>query len=324
MIVSPMKPNVYLPEKIAKAGLDLLSSECELIGPWTGGSEPVADMLASADGVIVRLVRIGEPEFAAAPRLKVVAKHGVGLDAIDVAAATARKIQVVFTPDANANSVAEHAVMLMLALAKRIVPAARMIGEGRFGERNRHEGIELAGRTLGVIGLGRIGSRVAEIARNGFGMEVLGYDPFLPAEALRPAVRRVASLDELLEAADVISLHVPLTAETNKLFGASTLARLKPGCLIINTSRGAVIDELALAAALAAGTVAGAALDVFEKEPLPADHPLCKEPNALLTPHISSNTAESLDRMAIDAAQGVLDVLGGRRPKYLVNSDALA
>jgi D-3-phosphoglycerate dehydrogenase len=318
-----MKPCVYLPEKIATAGLDLLRSECELLGPWTGGTEPVAEMLARADGVIVRLVRIGEPEFAAAPRLKVVAKHGVGLDAIDVATATARKIQVVFTPEANANSVAEHALTLMLALAKRIVPAARMIGEGRFADRNRHEGIELAGRTLGVIGLGRIGARVAEIARNGFGMEVLGYDPFLPAEALRPAVRRVALLDELLAKADVISLHVPLTAETNKLFDASTLARLKPGCIIINTSRGAVIDEPALAAALEAGTIAGAGLDVFEKEPLPADHPLCTAPNALLTPHISSNTAESLDRMAVDAAQGVLDVLAGRRPKYLVNPDAL-
>jgi D-3-phosphoglycerate dehydrogenase / 2-oxoglutarate reductase len=318
-----MKPRIYLPEKIANAGLDLLSTECELLGPWTGSAAPVADMLAEADAMIVRLHRIGEPEFAAAPRLKVVAKHGVGLDAIDVTAATARGIQVVFTPEANANSVAEHAITLMLALAKQIVPASRMIPEGRFADRNRHEGIELAGRTLGVVGLGRIGARVAAIAAQGFGMDVLGYDPFLPADAAPAGVNRVAALDDLLARSDFLSLHVPLTTETNRLLNASTLARLKPGCRIINTSRGAVIDDLALVEALTAGTVAGAGLDVFEKEPLPADHPLCNAPNILLTPHISSNTAESLDRMAIDAAQGVLEVLAGRRPKHLVNPEVL-
>jgi D-3-phosphoglycerate dehydrogenase len=319
-----MKPCVFLPEKIAAAGLELLAAECELMGPWMGSDLPEPEMLARADGVVVRLHRMGEAEFAAAPRLKVVAKHGVGLDAIDVGAATRRNIQVVFTPQANANAVAEHAIAMMLALAKQIVPASRLIGEGRFAERNRHEGVELAGRTLGVIGLGRIGYRVAEIARNGFGMAVVGYDPFLPADAPRPAVERVGSLDALLARSDFLSLHVPLSGDTNRMLDASTLARLKPGCRIVNTSRGAVIDEIALVEALKSGAVGGVALDVFEKEPLPADHPLCGAPNTLLTPHISANTAESLERMAIDAAQGVLDVLAGRRPKYLVNPETLA
>lgn len=314
-----MKPCVYLPEKIAEAGLDLLRAECEMAGPWTGSAESAADMLARADGVIVRLHCVGEAEIAAAPRLKVIAKHGVGLDTIDVKAATARQVKVVFTPEANANSVAEHAISLMLALAKRIVPAARMIAEGHFADRSRHEGIELAGRTLGVVGLGRIGSRVAAIAANGFGMEVIGFDPFLPADTKRTSVQRVASFDDLLAKADFISLHVPLTADTNRMLDAKSLARLKPGCRIINTSRGAAIDEAALIAALEAGTAAGAALDVFETEPVPADHPLCRAPNIVLTPHISSSTVESLDRMAVDAAQGVLDVLAGRQPKYLVN-----
>jgi D-3-phosphoglycerate dehydrogenase len=319
-----MKPRVYLPEKIAAAGMDLLARQCELVGPWNGSAGSPAEWLASADGIVVRLHRIGEADFVAAPRLKVVAKHGVGLDAIDVAAATARKVQVVFTPEANANSVAEHAITLMLGLAKNIVSASRMIPEGHFADRNRHEGVELAGRTLGVIGLGRIGARVAAIARYGFGMEVLGYDPMLPHDIERPGVDRVPSVDELTARADFISLHVPLTADTNRMFDAARLKRLKPGCRIVNTSRGAVIDEIALAAALADGTVAGAALDVFEKEPMPADHPLVRAPNVLLTPHISSNTVESLDRMALHAAQGVLDVLAGRRPKYLVNPEALA
>lgn len=314
-----MKPRVYLPERIAEAGLDILKGECELLGPWTGSPEPTADMLAKADGVIVRLHRIGEREINAAPRLKVIAKHGAGLDTIDVKAATARQIKVVFTPEANANSVAEHAVSLMLALAKWIVPAARMIAEGHFADRLRHEGIELAGRTLGVVGLGRIGSRVAAIAASGFDIEVIGFDPFLPADTARPSVRRVDSFDELLAKADFISLHVPLTADTNRMLDAKSLPRLKPGCRIVNTSRGAVLDEAALVAALEAGTVAGAALDVFEKEPVPADHPLCRAPNVVLTPHISSSTVESLDRMAVDAAQGVLDVLAGRQPRYLIN-----
>jgi D-3-phosphoglycerate dehydrogenase len=319
-----MKPRVFLREKIASAGLDLLGSACEVIGPWKDGIEPASEMLATADAVIVRPHKIGEAEFAAASRLKVVAKHGVGLDAIDVPAATARKIAVVFTPEANSNAVAEHTIALMLALARQIAPVSRAIGEDRFADRSRYEGVEVAGRTLGVIGLGRIGSRVAEIARNGFGMEVIGYDPFLPADALRPAAQRVGSLDALLAKADFLSLHVPLSAETLHIIDAASLARLKPGCRIVNTSRGAVIDEAALVEALETGAVAGAALDVFEKEPLPADHPLCSAPNTLLTPHISSSTAEALERMALDAARGVIDVLGGRRPRYLVNPEALS
>jgi D-3-phosphoglycerate dehydrogenase len=318
-----VKPLVFVPEQIASAGIDVLRAECDVLAPWMTGRTAEAAMLKDADAVIVRLFKIGEAELDRAPTLKVVAKHGAGVDNIDVAVATRRKLPVLFTPEANANAVAEHTTALMLALAREIAPAARAVIDGRFNARGEFQGVELAGKTLGVVGLGRIGSRVAEIAASGFGMRVIAYDPLLPAGISRPPVRLVDSLDALLGEADFLSLHVPLSQKTRHLIDEKALARMKPGCRIVNTSRGAVIDEAALVEALEAGVVAGAALDVFEVEPLTADHPLCRAQNTLLTPHISSSTGEALRRMATDAAEGVLDVLRGRKPKFLVNPEVL-
>ena len=206
------------------------------------------------------------------------------------------------------NAVAEHALTLMLSLARQVFPSSQALREGRFKDRAKFQGVELAGKTLGVLGLGRIGLRVAEMARDGLAMKVLAYDQFVEESDFELA----PSLDVVLRAADFLTLHLPLTEETRHLLDGERLQMLKPGCRIINTSRGAVIDERALVEALQVGRVSGAALDVFEDEPLQADHPLCRAPNTLLTPHISSSTAESLDRMACDAAQGVLDVLPGK------------
>jgi D-3-phosphoglycerate dehydrogenase len=278
-------------------------------------------MLEVADGVIVRLFKIGQAELDSAVRLKVIAKHGVGLDNIAVDLALARGLCVLNTPTANTNAVAEHTVALMLALARQIVPAAVATKEGRFVDRVRFQGIEACGSTLGIVGFGRTGSRVAEIAK-GLGMRVIAYDPLLSTKSFVPHVKRMLKLDELLREADFLTFHVPLMPETHHLLDSKRLARLKTSCRIVNTSRGAVIDEQALVQALEAGAVAGAALDVFEVEPLSADHPLCRAPNALLTPHISSSTKESLEKMAVDAAQGVLDVLAGRRPEHPVSPGA--
>jgi D-3-phosphoglycerate dehydrogenase len=299
-----VKPTVFIPEKIAESGTVLLRTQCEII----------TDRLQDADAVIVRLFKITANQLAECKQLKVIAKHGVGVDNIDVAAATARRIPVVFTPAANANAVAEHTLTLLLALARNLYPASAAL---RAGQWTKTEGVELAGKTLGVIGLGRIGRRVAEIARDGLAMEVLAYDPFV-SESKFPLA---ASLDALLRASDFLTLHLPLMPETNHLLNTDRLRLCKPTCRIVNTSRGAVIDEPALADTLKEGRIAGAALDVFEQEPLPAGHPFLATPNLLLTPHISSSTKESLDRMARDAAQGVLDVLGGKRPQWVVNPD---
>ncbi len=322
-----MKPVVFIPESIAAAGIDLLAPHCECITPWRNatppGPEQLREMLTGADAVIVRLFKVGDADLQRCPKLKVIGKHGVGVDNIDCKAAAARGVRVIFTPAANANAVAEHAVTLMLALARQIGPASRAIAEGAFNQRSRFEGVELAGKTLAVLGLGRIGSRVAEIAATGLAMKVLGYDPLLPPDRYTGPARFPTALDDIFPQADFISLHVPLTPQTKHLLNAASLARCKPACRIVNTSRGAVIDEAALAAALEKGVIAGAALDVFEVEPVPADHPLCRVPNLLLTPHISSSTRESLERMSRDAAQGVLDVLQGRPPKHPVNPEAL-
>jgi len=303
-----MRPIVFVPEPISASGMDLLKTDCDIVAPWQEGHDLGPAQMKS---VLHGLSRA----------LKVIGKHGVGVDNIDCAAATQRRIPVVYTPTANANAVAEHAVALMLALARDIYPASAALREGLFGKK-RFEGVELAGKVLGVVGLGRIGARVAEMAKFGFGMDVRGYDPFLTAETYSGPATLTDSVDELLAQSDFVTLHLPLTPETKHLINAQRLATMKPACRIINTSRGAVIDEAALAAALHDKTIAGAALDVFESEPLPADHPLCLAPNALLTPHISSSTRESLDRMAAQSALGVLDVLQGRQPQYLVNPEA--
>ena len=322
-----MKPIVFVPEPIAACGMALLEESCDCTAPWADGRVPTdaeaREMLRGADAVIVRLFEIGAADLELCPRLQVIAKHGVGVDNIDCDAATARGIPVVFTPKANANSVAEHTIGLMLALARNVVPASVALRDGRFADRSQFIGVELAGRTLGIVGLGRIGSRVAEIAAAGLAMKVCGYDPYVAPGAYSGPAERLASLDELLAAADFLTLHVGLTAETRHLIDDRRLARLKAGCRVLNTSRGAVIDERALVRALEQGRIAGAALDVFEEEPIAADHPLCRAPNVLLTPHIASSSRESMDRMATDCAQGVLDVLQGREPADVVNPDVV-
>ncbi len=322
-----MKPIVFVPEPIAACGMALLEESCDCTAPWADGRVPTdteaREMLRGADAVIVRLFEIGAADLEHCPRLKVIAKHGVGVDNIDCDAATARGIPVVFTPKANANSVAEHTVGLMLALARNVVPASVALRDGRFADRSQFIGVELAGRTLGIVGLGRIGSRVAEIASAGLAMTVCGYDPYVAPGAYSGPAERVESLDELLAAADFLTLHVGLTAETRHLLDDRRIARLKPDCRVLNTSRGAVIDEHALIRALEEGRIAGAALDVFEEEPIAADQPLCRAPNVLLTPHIASSSRESMDRMATDCALGVLDVLNGRTPADVANPEVV-
>lgn len=313
-----MKPVVFVPEPIAQCGLDLLQSHCDCLTPWRDGVEANRSSLYDADAVIVRLFTVGREDFDASKRLKVVAKHGVGVDNIDVAAATAAGVPVVSTPRANANAVAEHTLTLLLAMARNIAPASTAIDEGRFNDRGLFQGVELEGKTLGIIGLGNVGQRVARMAALGLQMSVIAYDPFFPGDGdPGPAVLE-ESLEVLLGAADFITIHVSLTPETRHLINERSLTLLKTDCRIVNTSRGAVIDEAALANALTEQRLAGAALDVFEEEPIPADHPLIHAPNALLTPHIASSTRESLDRMSLQAAQGVLDVLNGRAPEFPV------
>lgn len=316
------RPAVLITEPIGAPGLRILEDACTCIAPWRGGSAPVdaerlRARLGAVDAVIVRLFEVRDEELAAAPRLKVVAKHGAGLDNIDCAAAARRGVPVIYTPGANSNAVAEHTLGLLLAQARNTSRADATLRAAQPYQREQFLGIEVSGKTLGVVGLGRIGARVARKAA-GLEMRVLAYDPYVDRSAYPGPARFVDSLEQLLTAADFVTLHVPLTGATKRMIDAAALARLKPGARLVNTSRGEVIDETALAAALRAGTLAGAALDVFAEEPLAAGHPLTRTPNTLLTPHLSGLTAEAMAAVSVQVAQGVIDVLQGRVPQDLL------
>ena len=291
--------------------------------PWqeSGESRPSARDLETADAVIIRIFSVGLAELESAPRLKVIAKHGVGLDNVDIAAATARGIPVVFTPGSNANAVAEHTLALMLALTRQIVPADRAVRDGWVAERSQFMGIELEAKTLGIIGLGRIGKRVALKAGLGLGMRVLAYDPFVDRTDYPGPATLLESAEAVFRQADFLTLHVPLTSQTKNFVDASRLKLLRPESRLINTSRGAVVDETALAKALRDGQLRGAAIDVFATEPLASDSVLLTAPNLVLTPHIAGQSTTAMQASSLMAAQGVLDVLANRRPTHLANPE---
>ena len=265
--------------------------------------------LASAAGLIVRsTTTVDAGMMSRASGLQVIGRAGVGVDNIDLAAASKRGIAVFNSPGGNTNAAAELTMALMLALARRLPEADRSIREGRW-DRARLTGIELKGRTLGLVGAGRIGGEVARRCQ-AFGMEVLVYDPYLTEERAEQLGVRLVSLDHVVENADVISCHVPLTDETRGLIDSSLLSRMKDRVLVINASRGGVIDEAALAKALHDGTVAGAALDVYEREPLSPESPLRNAPNLVLTPHLGASTEEAQVGVATEVAGYMRTALG--------------
>ena len=296
------------------------------VPPYSSG-DGLLDAVREADpvGIISRMGRIDATVLDAAPSLRVISKHGVGVDNIDTAEAARRGIPVLVATGANAVSVAEHAIALMLAVAKRLLPLDRGLREGRW-EKPGFKGRELAGSTLGLVAFGAIARQTARFAR-AFGMDVVAYDPFCADEAFaEEEVTRIDDLDRLLAMSDVISLHSPLTPETRDLIDARRLALMKADAIIVNTARGGLIDEAALAAALAEGRIGGAGLDTFAQEPPPADHPFWAEPRLVMTPHIGGVTVAANARVGTEAAQGIIDLLAGRQvpAPRIINRAALA
>ncbi len=257
-----------------------------------------------------------------APGLKVVGRAGVGVDNIDVAAASERGVAVMNAPGGNTISAAELTMALLLAVARRVTVADRSIRQGRW-ERSSLQGVELRGKTLGVIGAGRIGWEVAKRCR-AFGMDVVVYDPYLPADRVDELHPHLVSLDSLIENSDVITLHVPLNAETRGLIGESTLGRMKKGAFVLNVSRGGVVDETALAKALNNGRIAGAGLDVYEHEPLSPDSPLLDAPNLVLTPHLGASTKEAQIQVALEVARSMRTALAQGDLSAAINASDLA
>jgi D-3-phosphoglycerate dehydrogenase len=304
-----VKHKVVLADRIDPAGVQLLQEEPEIeVVEAFRDKRDLPAALRDAHALVVRSeTKVTRELLEAAPELKVVARAGIGVDNIDVEAATWRGIAVLNAPSANTVSAAEHAMGLLLALVRRIPWADRSMRYGEW-DRQRFLGIELRGKTLGIVGLGRIGAHVAILAR-GFGMRLLAHDPHITEARARELGAELVSLEELLARADVVTLHLPLTSETRNLLDAKRLALMKPTAVLINAARGGLVDERALLEALETGKLAGAGLDVFETEPLPADSPLRRAERVILTPHLAGSTVEAQERVGIEICRAVKDAL---------------
>jgi D-3-phosphoglycerate dehydrogenase len=319
-------PHLLIAGKLHPSGLEILTSNPGVTFDYVEEvSEPsYAGLIDKADGLVLRTQPLSAATLARASRLRIVSRHGVGYDAVDLPALNARGIALAVVGDVNSVSVAEHAMMMLLACAKRAVAADRAVRDpARWGWRNRLETSEISGRHLLILGYGRIGRHLARMAR-GFGMEVKAFDPYLETQGW-PAgdAGPVRSLPEGLAWADAVSVHVP-KAE-HPILAADELALLRPGAIIINTARGGVVDETALVEALRAGHVAAAGLDVFDDEPPAPDHPLLAFDQVLLSPHIAGLTINAAERMAIASVRNAIAYLEGRlEPDFLINKDVLA
>jgi D-3-phosphoglycerate dehydrogenase len=313
--------NVLVPEQIDPSGPESIADFATCTGMDEYDSVDAAlDDIARYDAVIVRVAPLDAGVIERADRLKVVAKHGAGLDNVDIEAASERGIVVCNTPGANARSVAEHAVALLFAVRRDLRGADRHVRSGAW-DRSAFVGHELTGDTLGLFGFGAIAREMSDLA-HGMGQHVLAYDPYVPDDEVPMRVRRIHELETLFAEADAVSIHAPLTPETRHAVSTDELAALGPEGVLINTSRGPVVDEAALLDALETGLLGGAGLDTFEEEPPGADHPLYSRDDVVLTPHVGGVTNEALARMSTRAAANVRTVYEGDLPKSTVNHAA--
>ena len=303
---------IVVTEQIDPVGVALLRSaghEVTELDRKGGAAVEPADV-RDADALLVRIVEVTRELIESCPDLKIISKHGVGVDNIDLEAAREHGVAVTITPGANSTSVAEHAFALLLALAKNLPEVCGKYREIGFAAKNCAPGVEITGKTLGVIGCGRIGSRVARMAHGGFGMRVLAYDPYVTGAP--EGVELVADRDRVFAESDFVTLHPVLNKETEGCVGARELALMKPGAILINCGRGPLVDEGALIEALQSGRLGGAGLDVTVREPCPPDSPLFRMPNVLLTPHYAPTTREAAVAVSRLAAQNVVDFFENR------------
>jgi len=317
---------ILVVEPVAQPGLDLLSGAHDTQLGLGMARDELLGMLAEGggwDALVVRSQTRVDAELlaAAAPRLSVVGVASVGIDRIDLEAATRAGVMIVNAPTGNTIAAAEHTVAMMLALLRQLPSANASMQAGEW-ERSRYTGRELRGKTLGIIGLGKIGKAVARRAI-GFEMRILASDPYLTEDQASEVGARLVGMAELLHRSDVITVHTPLTAQTRGLLGRAQLEATKPGAFVLNVARGGIVDEEALADSLRSGQLAGAAVDVFAVEPMTPDNPLRGAPNVVLTPHLGASTAEAQDRVGLEMAEQVLMALSGVTPPYAVNAPSV-
>jgi D-3-phosphoglycerate dehydrogenase / 2-oxoglutarate reductase len=300
---------------LAEVGAKLLIAQ-------TGSEEELLALVSEAEGILTCFKKVSAEVIRAGKKLQVVGRYGIGVDNIAVDEATRLGIPVTNVPAYCLDEVAEHVLALLLASARKVSAFNTAVHGGNWSLRTGTPIYRVRGRTLGIIGFGKIGQTLAEKAR-GLGLRILAYDPYLNDEAVKRSDAMPVSLDTLLEQADFVSLHTPLTPETRGLLNLDRLRRMKPTAFVINTARGGLIVTDALVQALQEGWIAGAALDVFDPEPLPADHPLLALPNVIATPHVAFYSEESVRELEVQAASNVAAVLSGRRPASVVNPQVL-
>lgn len=321
--------SIYISDPIHPDVLGALSGVGRLHLGYGPTSVRYQDVCDDVEAVMLRGETFTADMIARSPKLKIIARHGVGSDNVDIPAATEHGVWVTVTPGQNSQAVAEHVFALTLALARKVVPAARATRTGQWAQaKERLVGTELSGKTLGLFGLGSIGARVARIA-HGFGMDVIVADPYVDADQVAAVGGRKVDFDELIAGADVLSLHVPLTPATRHVIDATTIARMRPGALLINTARGGLVDEAALVEALHADHLGGAALDVLEAESIdmknPLQHntiPLQVDDNIIVTPHVAGQTHDSLRNVGDAALTCIRQALAGQVPDHALNNVA--
>jgi D-3-phosphoglycerate dehydrogenase len=317
------RSRILVADRIADDGVERLraAGEVDVVTGLT--REQLVERIGDYDALVVRSeTRVTADVLAAAPRLRVVGRAGVGVDNIDIDAATRHGVLVLNAPTGNTIAAAEHAVALMCALARNVARADQSLRAGRW-ERSSFMGMELREKTLGLLGLGKIGFEVARAASQGLLMRVIAHDPLVTPERAEQAQVQLVDLDTLVRESDVLSVHTPLTESTRGIIGADRLRAMKPTARVLNVARGGIVDEEALATAVREGWIAGAAVDVFTREPPPADHPLLQLPQVLVTPHLGASTHEAQVNVAFDVADQIVAVLGGGAARYAVNAPVI-
>ena len=318
-------PKVLVSDRLAQEGLDILEQARGIEVDYRPGLAPeeLLDAISDAEGLVIRSgTQVTAEVIARAEKLRVIGRAGIGVDNVDLPVATERGIAVVNTPEGNNVTTAEHAIALMVALSRHIPQAAASMRTGKW-EKSKFTGLELFNRTLGVIGLGNIG-RIVALRGQGLGLKVVAYDPHIAVEAARRLDVELVDYDELLSRADIITVHVPRTKETTGLLGAEAFQKTRPGVLVINAARGGIVDEAALLEALNDGRVGGAALDVFETEPPPADHPLLNHERVICTPHLGASTGQAQVNVAVAVAEQVRDFLLAGLVRNAVNMPSVS
>lgn len=315
-----MAYKVIIPEDITAPGKDFLKSKgYEVVVVDGNTSEAFEREAKDADALLARTAKYPKEILEKMPNLKVIGRHGVGYDNIDMAYCNEKKIWVTITPNANSNAVAEHTIMMILACAKNLVFQNRQVLAGNWNSRNQFKGEEVIGKTVGIVGCGRIGKQVAQKAALGLGMKVIGYDPVIPMDVKLDYIERVASIEELFKEADFVSLHLPETAKTRGMINKSLLSLMKPTASLINCARGGIVNEDDLYEALSEHKIHAAGVDVLIQEPYSPDNRLLTLDNMIVTPHNAALNTETMNKMGLDAAQGIDEVLSGQKPSWPVS-----